>query len=82
MLKRMNNSYPENTVDFDEKFTYLLAAAVFDKQEMKNCLDNNDLRFLNRYGLKFVKGNISMAYYIYPILILFFLHSRLRRTSK
>lgn len=58
-LKAMNNSYPESTIDFDEKFVYILSFAVFDKNEMDNCLNSDNLKNLNQDRLKFVKGIVD-----------------------
>lgn len=55
-LKKMNVSYPENTVDYDEDFIFVLAAEVFQFNEIEEFLKNDNLLAFSRDELQFVKG--------------------------
>lgn len=56
VLKRMNNTYPSTTVDYDKLFLFDLLRAVFTKSDLFKCGTQCSLQHLNRPKLKFAKG--------------------------
>lgn len=59
-LKMMNNSYPENSVDFDSEFVYYLAVSVFKILEIEGFVTENNLKCFDVERLRFVKGELMI----------------------
>lgn len=55
----MNVSYPENTIDYDEDFIYVLAASVLRQNELKEFSKTHDLRSIDKIRLSFMKSNLG-----------------------
>lgn len=59
-LKKMNDTYPKCTSDYDGNFVLYLLDFVFDKPMLKDVADRGSLRVFPVIELQFVK---SMASY-------------------
>lgn len=58
-LKKMNNSYPESTVDFDVEFFAVLVPEVFCVTEINTFLEKNNLKSLDHDRLHFAKSECT-----------------------
>lgn len=65
VLKKMNNTYPSTTVDYDKLFLFDLLRAVFTENDLLECGTKHTIQHLNRPKLKFVKGVLSLIRYLY-----------------
>lgn len=55
VLKKMNDSYPTSTSDYDKLFLFDLSKEIFTKKELRACGKCRSLMKLNRVKLKFIK---------------------------
>lgn len=55
-LKKMNETYPTSTVDYDFVFLFPLLRSIFKTGELKQCAKSGQIKHLNREKLKFAKG--------------------------
>lgn len=51
LLKKLNDNYPHNHEDFDEKFLFEAMRAIFTEVEIKQCFESKSLKSI--YGSKF-----------------------------
>lgn len=58
-LRKANDTYPLNTVDYDERFLFNLMKAVFSKNDLIKCGQTSKINHLDRDKIKFVKGLFS-----------------------
>lgn len=50
-------SYPENSIDHDEHFIYIISVATLQMNEIENFLKYDDLRYINPDTLNLIKSN-------------------------
>lgn len=55
-LKKLNDTYPSCTDDYDIRFLFHLLKAVFTNDEIIQCSQTSSIQYLDRAKLKFVKG--------------------------
>lgn len=55
-LKKMNDTYPKNTEDFDEEFLYRAMNSIFEKKVLQSLIKSNRMQQLGPSHLKFLKG--------------------------
>lgn len=57
----MNSSYPNNHVDFDEKFIFEALSAIYARSELHTCYKTNSLEHLNTLKYSFLKRKHNQA---------------------
>lgn len=56
-LKKMNETYRKNSVDYDAHFLAHLMHSLFDKEEIKKCVDTRLINHFSIVKMKLVKCN-------------------------